>query len=108
MTTARGEDVELLDPGDLVELKEALLGKLAQLTRWLITVGMFGAFSAGFWAAGIRNELNDHATAIASLTVNGSQPVAQIRQDLAVTRAQMSSLSEQIVELKRALERRSP
>lgn len=101
-----GQQVEIIVRDDLDEIKNILLRQLSNLTRWLIGTGLVGAFALGFWAASLRAELNTHAEAIASISVNGSTPVQAIRTDMATLREQMAALREQMDDLKRALERR--
>lgn len=104
--TVAGESVEVLVRDDLDDLKDVLLGRMAQLTRWLVGVGLLGAFSLGFWANGLRNELNDHATAIAAVTESGGKPVQAIREELAATRERMAALQSQMERLENLLDRR--
>lgn len=104
--TTAGQTVQIIVHEDIESLKTILLGKLAQLTRWLIGVGLVAAFSLGFWAASLRAELNAHATAIAALNVNGSAPVQSIREDLAATREKITALQQQMERLEQILDRR--
>lgn len=102
--TIAGQQVEIIVRDDLDDIKDILLAQLSRLTRWLILVGLAAAFSLGFWAASLRHELNEHASAIATLTENGSRPVQGIREELAATREQMAALQHQMDRLERLLD----
>lgn len=106
VTTTTGQSVEVLVRDDLDDLKDTLLSQLSRLTRWLIGVGLAAAFAVGFWAASLRAELNSHAEAIAGLSVHGSTPVQEIREDLAATREKITALQADMQRLERTLERR--